>query len=170
MSSMKGPQIDKVCLNIGAGESGEPLIKAMKVLTDLTGKNPIKTYSKATVPGFGVRKDQEIGCKVTLRKKDAEEVLRKTLKTLGNRLNPKCFDKQGNFSFGIPEHIEIEGMKYDPKIGIFGFDVNVSLIRPGYRVSKRKIRKSKVGKEQRLTAEDAMEFVKQKFGVTISGD
>ncbi|MFH1786367.1 MAG: 50S ribosomal protein L5 [archaeon] len=169
MNKMAEPKIDKICLNMGVGESGEPLTKAMKVLTDLTGKNPVKTFAKATVPGFGVRQNQEIGCKVTLRNEAAENFLRKAFKTVGNKLSPKCFDKNGNFSFGVSEHIELEGMRYDPKIGIFGFDVAVNLIRPGYRIAKRKKSKSKIGNKHKLTPADSMEYVKNKFGVTIGG-
>ena len=83
-----------------------------------------------------------------------------------NRLSSRSFDGTGNFSFGIKEYIDVPGMEYDPKIGILGMDVCVTLERPGYRV-KRKRLGSKIGKNHVITKQDAMEFMKENFGVAI---
>ncbi len=76
----------------------------------------------------------QIGCKVTIRGKEAEEFVKKALWIRENRLAKYSFDPEGNFSFGIQDYTDFPGMKYDPEIGIFGLDVSVSLSRPGKRV------------------------------------
>ena len=161
------PKIEKVVVNIGVGKSGEPLEKASKVLKDLTGQTPCKRKAKKTIRDFGIRKDEPISCIVTLRKQGAIEFLKKVLSAVDDKLSKNCFDKYGNFSFGIKEHIEIPGVKYDPEIGIFGMDVCVSLSRHGYRIKKRQRAKAKIGSKHILTPEEAMLFVKDTLGVEI---
>jgi len=162
---MRKIRIEKVVLNIGIGESGEKLEKAKNLLEQLTGKKAILTKTKRRTT-FGVSKGREIGTKVTLRKDEAIEILKRLLATKDNKLSPRCFDKNGNFSFGIHEHIDIPGVKYDPKIGILGMDVCVTLERPGFRVKKKRITKP-VGKKHRISKEEAIEFIKKNFGITI---
>jgi large subunit ribosomal protein L5 len=161
------PKIEKVVVNISVGKSGEPLEKASKVLKQLTGQTPCKRKAKKTIRDFGIRKGEPISCIVTLRKQRAIEFLKKVLPVLDNKISKEQFDKYGNFSFGIKEHIEISGVKYDPEIGIFGMDVCVSLSRPGYRVKNRRKRKAEIGVRHILTPQEAMIFVKDNFGVEI---
>ncbi|MEM3696662.1 MAG: 50S ribosomal protein L5 [Candidatus Bathyarchaeia archaeon] len=161
------PKIEKVVVNISVGKSGEPLEKASKVLKQLTGQNPCKRKAKKTIRDFGIRKGEPISCIVTLRKQRAIEFLKKVLPVIDNKISKERFDKHGNFSFGIKEHIEISGVKYDPEIGIFGMDVCVSLSRPGYRVKNRRKRKAQIGAKHILTPEEAMVFVKDSLGVEI---
>jgi len=164
---MLKPEIEKVVINISVGKSGEPLEKAVTVLKDLTGQNPCKRKAKKTVRDFGIRKGEPIACVVTLRKQRVMEFLKKVLPVIDNRLPRKNFDKQGNFSFGIKEHIEIPGVKYNPDIGIFGMDICVSLSRPGYRVKNRRIGKTKIGSKTVLKPEEAMVFAKDTLGIEI---
>lgn len=164
---MLKPRIEKVVVNVSVGKSGEPLEKAAKVLKELTGQTPSKRKAKQTIREFGIRKGEPIACVVTLRKQKAIDFLQKVLPVIGNKLSGSCFDRHGNFSFGIEEHIEIPGVKYNPEIGIFGMDVCVSLTRPGYRVKKRRKKKEKVGLKHVLTPEEAMVFVKDCLGVEI---
>ncbi len=166
MNKMNTVKLDKITLNIGVGEAGEKLEKRMKILEELSGTKVIKTKAKKRIPTWNVRPGMEIGAKVTLRGKNAEKMLKILLKAVDNTLKPKNFDKQGNFSFGIKEYIDIKEIQYNPKLGIFGFDVAVTLKKPGYRVAQRKIKKSKIGKKQLVTKEEAQEFIK-KIGVTI---
>ncbi|MCK4424408.1 50S ribosomal protein L5, partial [Candidatus Bathyarchaeota archaeon] len=102
---MLKPRIEKVVVNMSVGKSGEPLEKAARVLKDLTGQNPCKRKARKTVRDFGIRKGEPIACIVTLRKQRAVEFLKKALTVLDNKISKDCFDKQGNFSFGIKEHI-----------------------------------------------------------------
>ncbi len=164
---MLKPRIEKVVVNISVGKSGEPLEKATKVLKELTGQNPCKRKAKKTIRDFGIRRGEPIACMVTLRKQKAIEFLKKVLPVVDNKISKGCFDEHGNFSFGIKEHIEIPGVRYDPEIGIFGMDICVSLSRPGYRVKKRRIEKGKIGSKHLLTPEEAMVFVKEALGVEI---
>lgn len=164
---MLKPRIDKVVVNISVGKSGEPLEKAVRVLKDLTGQNPCKRKARKTVRDFGIRKGEPIACMVTLRKQRAVEFLKKALTVLDNKISKKCFDKHSNFAFGIKEHIEIPGVKYDPDIGIFGMDVCISLSRPGYRVKNRRIKRTKIGAQHILTREETMVFAKNVLGVEL---
>ncbi len=161
------PRVAKVTINIGVGEAGERLEKAEKVLEMLTGRKPVKTIAKRTNKEFGIRKGMPIGCKVTLRKKEAEEFLKKAFGILNNKIPSYSFDDEGNFSFGIPDYTLFPDQKYDPEIGIFGMDICVTLERIGYRIKHRKIRRRKIPAKHRIKREEAMEFVKKRFNVEV---
>jgi large subunit ribosomal protein L5 len=164
---MKEIRLEKVTLNIGAGEAGPKLEMAKKLLEKLSGTKVVVTltHKRST---FGVAKRRPIGVKVTLRGEKARAFLANVLKANENRLKPDQFDAQGNFSVGVKEYIDLPGVKYDPEIGILGMDVCATLSRPGYRVARRKIRPGRIGKRHRITAEEASEWVKKEFNVTIS--
>ena len=166
-NAIQQPRIDKVTLNIGAGESGEKLVKAEKLLTKLTNRKPVRTVSRTKVLAWNLRKGEPIGCKITLRGSEAEEVLKRMLYAKDNKLSPSNFDAAGNVAFGIHEYIDIQGMKYDPNIGILGLNVNVTMGKPGCRVRRRRLHQRAVAKEQRVTQQEAIEFMKEKFGVEI---
>jgi large subunit ribosomal protein L5 len=104
---------------------------------------------------------------VTVRGERGMELLRRLLKAVDNKLKESSFDRQGNFSFGIREHIDIPGIKYDPDLGVFGMDVCVSLRRRGYRIMHRRRGGRKVPKAHRVTKEEAIDWVKNKFGVQV---
>jgi large subunit ribosomal protein L5 len=164
---LREPQIEKVVVNIGVGEGGEKLIKAERVLELLTHHKPVRTISRTTNKDLGIRKGMPIGCKVTLRGNDAHEFLKKAFWVKDNKIAHYSFDPEGNFSFGISDHIDFEGMKYDPSIGIFGMDVCVTLKRPGLRVAKRKRARRSIPKRHRLTPEETQEFLKKEFNVEV---
>lgn len=164
---MREVRVEKVTLNIGVGEGGEKLSKAETLLERLSGQKPCRTQAKKTVREFGMRKGEPVGVKVTLRGRRAEEMLSKLLQAVDNRLPSRCFDGNGNFSFGIKEYIDIPGVRYDPELGMFGMDVCVSLERPGYRVKRRKRRAVKIPKAHAVTREEAIKFATEKLGVTV---
>lgn len=164
---MLKPKIEKVVVNISVGKSGEPLEKAVKVLKEIAGQTPCRRKAKESVRDFNIRKGESIACIVTLRKEKAVDFLNKVLPVIDKKLSGRCFDRQGNFSFGIKEHIELPGVKYDPDVGIFGMDVCVSVTRPGYRVKTRRRRRSKLGTKHVLTPEESMAFAKETLGVEI---
>jgi large subunit ribosomal protein L5 len=164
---MLRPKIDKVVVNISVGKSGEPLEKATRILQELTNQTPSKRKAKTSIRDFGIRKGEPIACIVTLRKQGATEFLKKALPVIDNKLSRKCFDRHGNFAFGIKEHIELPGVKYDPDVGIFGMDVCVSMNRSGYRVKERRREKAKIGKRHILTPTETMTFVKEALGIEI---
>jgi large subunit ribosomal protein L5 len=164
---MRQPQIDKVVVNIGVGEAGERLNKAQKVLNMVTKQKPVVTTAKVTNRDLGVRFGMPIGCKVTMRGDKAQDFLRKALLIREGRIAVYSFDKEGNLSFGIPDYTDFEGMKYDPEIGIFGMDVNVVFMRPGYRVAKRRIMTRKIPRKHRMTRDEAISFMKEQFKVEV---
>lgn len=167
MSDMKQPKIGKVVVNIGVGEAGERLNKALKVLDMITHQKPVVTTAKVTNRDLGVRFGMPIGCKVTMRGEKAQAFLRKALSIRDNRVAIYSFDKEGNLSFGLPDYTDFEGMRYDPEIGIFGMDVNVVFMRPGYRVAKRRIMTRKIPHEHRMTREEAISFMKEQYKVEV---
>ncbi len=162
------PIIEKVTVNMSVGQSGRPLEQAETILKKLTNQKPSKRKAKKTVREFGIRKGESIACLVTLRGEKAQEFLRKAFYAVENKLSKYCFDRQGNFAFGINEHINIPGTKYSPELGIHGMDVAVSLGRAGYRVKRRHRNKSKIGKAHLLTAKEAILFIKDEFDVEIA--
>ena len=169
ISKMREILIDKVTVNIGVGGMGEALDNAVELLKKLTGKKPILTKAKKRNPTWGLRKGLPIGAKVTLRGKDAIEFLKKALKAVKNKIKERSFDRLGNFSFGVKSYIDFPGAKYDPNIGMYGFDVCVTLKRRGFRVKQRKIAKARVGKKHLINKEEAKAFLEKNFGVEVVG-
>ena len=167
-NTMKKISLEKVVLNMGVGKSGEPLETGKKGLEQIVDKKPNLRNSKKAHRDWGVRKDEPIGVAVTVRGKDAIELLKKLLVSKGNKISSRSFDKSGNFSFSIKEHIDIEGVKYDPKIGILGLDIAVRLTRPGFNIRVRGSHKSTIGKHHKITPDEAKEFVRKEFGVSVS--
>lgn len=165
MNTMKSIRIEKITLNIGCGGAGEKLDKAKKLLEFLTEKKVVITTTRSRT-SFGMAKGRPIGCKVTLRGKNAEEFLKKALSAVDSKLSKNIFDKHGSFSFGIKEHIDIPGIRYDPEIGIFGMDVCVTLERPGFRVKRKKF-PGKIGKKHLIYPEEAMEWVVKNYKVEL---
>jgi len=164
-NSMRQPRIEKVVVNICTGQAGEPLEKARTVLESITGHKACQRKAKRTVRDWGIRKGEPIAVTVTLRRGDAHSFLKRAFDAIGNRLKKSSFDARGNFAFGIREHIELPGVRYDPNIGIFGMDICVTMEKAGYRVKRRRRLKSEVGRAQRITPEESMGYVKELFGV-----
>lgn len=164
---MLEPRIGKVVVNISTGRSGEILEKARSIIKELTGQEPCTRRAKRTIRTFGIRKGEPIACMVTLRRERAEEFLERALSAIGRRILERSFDEKGNFAFGIKEHIDIPGTRYNPQLGIFGMDVVVNIERPGYRVSRRRRCRSKVGKSHRVGSGEAIEFIRERFGAEV---
>ncbi|MFH1228960.1 MAG: 50S ribosomal protein L5 [Candidatus Aenigmatarchaeota archaeon] len=166
MNPMRNIRIEKLTLNIGCGESGDKVDKAKKLLESLTEKKKVvitKTHDRTS---FGMATGRPIGCKVTLRGKTADEFLKRALATVDFKIQKRSFDKQGSFSFGIKEHIDMPGVRYDPEIGIFGMDVCITLERPGFRIKRKKIH-TKIGKKHLLNPEESMEWLAKNYKVEI---
>jgi large subunit ribosomal protein L5 len=153
--------VEKVVLNIGCAGNLEKIEKAKELLQRITGKKPVVTLSRKRST-FGIAKGKPIGVKVTLRKKEAEEFLKKVFEVYKNKIPSKVFDDWGNFSLGIQKYFELPGIKYDHKIGVLGMDVCVSLRRPGAY-----LKDGTLSRKQRVKKEEAIEFLKNKFGVEV---
>jgi large subunit ribosomal protein L5 len=167
MNPMQQVVVDKVVVHMGVGEAGDKLVKAEDILKTITGQSTVRTIARNTVPAFGIRKGAPIGCKVTLRGNNAIKFLETSLKLVDVEIVRRQFDQQGNFGFGIDEHTDFPGMSYDPKIGIFGMDVNVALKKPGARIARRTIAQRKVPHCQVVKPDEAVSFITQRFGVEV---
>src|SRR3989338_1238596 len=158
MNPMKNIRIEKLTLNIGAGKEQAKLEKGVLLLKTITNKR---------IPSWGVRPGLPIGCKLTLRKQSAKELIKRLLKAKQNKLKESNFDNLGNVSFGIHEYIDIPGIEYDPKIGVLGLQVCITLERPGYRIKKRKLKQKKIAKSHVIKKQDALDFMKKEFNVNV---
>lgn len=164
---MRIPYIAKVTVNIGVGESGERLQKAMALLEKLTGAKPVPRAAKRSIREFGVKRGENIAAVVTLRRAAAEEFLRRVLEGVGLRIRASSFDDNGNFSIGVKEYLILPGARYDAEIGIFGMDVSATLERKGYRVLRRRRARSKIPRRHRVSREEAMAYMALKYNVSI---
>jgi large subunit ribosomal protein L11e len=165
---MKDIKVDKLIINCCVGESGDRLTRAARVLEQLTGQQPVYSKARYTLRSFGIRRNEKISVHVTVRGEKALEIIERGLKVKEYELLAQNFSETGNFGFGINEHIDL-GIKYDPTTGIYGMDFFVCLTRAGTRVTRRKIRQSKLGYSHRIQKEDAIKWFQDKFeGVVLS--
>ncbi|MEW5997063.1 MAG: 50S ribosomal protein L5 [Candidatus Micrarchaeota archaeon] len=164
---MRQITIEKVTANIGIGASGDRLDNAKELLSKLTGAKVVLTKAKKRNPTFKLRPGLEIGVKTTLRGARAFEFLEKSLAARKKTLHAGNFDHRGNFSFGVHEYIDFPGAKYDPKIGMMGFDVCVTLRRRGKRVGERRLKRSKVGRHHLVSKEEGIGFARAALGVKV---
>jgi len=162
---MREIRIEKITLNMGCGTDKNKLDRAKKLLETLSGQKVLTTLSKKRST-FGVTKGKPIGVKVTLRKERALKFLRDALSAVDNELKESQIN-DGNFSVGIKEYIDLPDIQYDPEVGIIGFDVCVTLERPGFRIMRKKIKQSKISKKHKITKVETIEWLKNKFGVKI---
>jgi len=167
---MQEPRIEKLTLNIGAGKDQTKLEKGVAVLKLITGIEPLKTITQKRIPTWGLRPGLPVGCKLTLRKQKAEEILKRLLESKDNTLKQTHFDEAGSISFGITEHIDIPGITYDPKIGVIGLQVCLTLEKPGYRIKRRKLEKKQIPKKHAIRKEEAIKFMQNKFKIKLTGE
>lgn len=162
---MREPSIEKVVVHMGVGQGGRDLGNAEEIIGEITGQQSVRTSAKRTVQAFDIREGDPIGTKVTLRDENAEEFLATALPLAD--ISASQFDNAGNVSFGVDEHTAFPSQEYDPQTGIYGLDVTVTLVRPGYRVAKRDQVTRSIPDGHRMTAEDAIAFLETEFDVEI---
>lgn len=167
---MQEIKVEKVTLNIGAGKDQAKLENGIKLLKNITGISPVKTFTQKRIPGWGLRPGLPIGCKITLRNQQAGEVIKRLLEAKDNILSKSQFDEYGNIAFGIAEYIDIPSVKYDPKIGIMGLEICITLQRAGFRIKRRRIKKRKIPKKHAIHKEEAVEFMKKNFNIKTGED
>jgi len=161
-------KVGKVVVNIGLGKSGEAIERGKQVLEQVTAQRPSQRRAKKSIRDFGIHKGEPIGVSVTVRGDRAVGLIEKLLTAKEKKLASSSFDPKGSVSFGIKEHIEIPGIKYDPAIGILGMNVSVLLERPGYSVTRRSRRTARIGRAQLVSKEESMQYFKEKFGVAVT--
>jgi len=160
---MREIKLEKVILNIGG--VAEKLDKGVILLEAISGKKAVRVKAVKRIPTWSVRPGLEVGAKVTLRGKDALEIIKKLLPAIDNTLKEKQI-QDNCFSFGIHEYIEIPGVEYIREVGIMGFEVTVVFSRAGKSVEKKKIKR---GKARRLivTREEIENYLITKFNTEI---
>ena len=134
-NSMQVPRITKITLNMGVGEAvadKKVLDNAVADMEKIAGQKVVKTLARKSVAGFKIRDGYPIGCKVTLRRERMYEFLDRLVNIAIPRirdfrgLNPKSFDKQGNYSMGVAEQIIFPEINYDQIDAIRGLDITLS--------------------------------------------
>ena len=129
------PKINKIVLNMGIGENvsdSKKINSAVDALELISGQKPIKTIAKKAIAGFKLREGLPVGVKVTLRKKVMYEFIDRLINIALPRvrdfrgLNKKSFDGNGNYAFGIKEHIIFPEINYESVTDIWGMDVVIS--------------------------------------------
>ena len=129
------PKINKIVLNMGIGENvsdSKKINSAVDALELISGQKPVKTIAKKAIAGFKLREGLPVGVKVTLRKKVMYEFIDRLINIALPRvrdfrgLNKKSFDGNGNYAFGIKEHIIFPEINYESVTDIWGMDVVIS--------------------------------------------
>ena len=128
------PQIKKVVLNMGLGVDGNDnkIVKSCEEdLSKITGQKPVITKFKKSISNFKTRKGTNAGIKVTLRKDKMYEFIDRLVNIALPRikdfrgLSTKGFDKFGNYTFGIKEHIIFPEVNFDKVEKIRGLDITI---------------------------------------------
>ena len=129
-----GPSIQKVIINMGLGLDGNDakiLKSSEEDLAKIAGQKPVITKFKKSVANFKTRKGSNAGLKVTLRKNKMYEFLDRLVNIALPRikdfrgLSPKGFDKFGNYTFGIKEHIIFPEVSFDRADKVRGLDITI---------------------------------------------
>lgn len=168
VNPMRELRVTKVTLNFGAGKNPQLLERGMLLLEKVSGKAPLQTITQKRIPNWNLRPGLPIGAKITLRGKEAQELLKLLLTAKHDGLSARNFDVNGNVSFGVPEYIEIDGMKYDPDIGMLGFEAAVTIERPGFRIKKRRLFPKKIPASHQVTKSEAIAFMTENYGITVN--
>ena len=131
-----GPQIQKIVINMGLGLDGNDakILKSCEEdLANITGQKPVVTKFKKSIANFKTRKNTNAGLKVTLRKNKMYEFIDRLVNIALPRikdfrgLSPNGFDKFGNYSFGIKEHIVFPEVNFDKVDKIRGLDITITI-------------------------------------------
>jgi large subunit ribosomal protein L5 len=132
---MEVPRITKITLNMGVGEAvadKKVLQNAVGDMEKIAGQKAVRTLARKSVAGFKIRDGYPIGCKVTLRRERMYEFLDRLVNIAIPRirdfrgLNPKSFDRQGNYSMGVSEQIIFPEINYDEIDAVRGLDITIS--------------------------------------------
>ena len=132
---MEVPRITKITLNMGVGEAvadKKVLQNAIGDMEKIAGQKAVQTLARKSVAGFKIRDGYPIGCKVTLRRERMYEFLDRLVNIAIPRirdirgLNPKSFDRQGNYSMGVSEQMIFPEINYDEIDTVRGLDITIS--------------------------------------------
>ena len=129
---MQVPKLEKIVINIGAGDAAgnsKLLDAAVADLTKISGQKPVITRARKSIAGFKLREGQAIGCKVTLRGENMYNFMDKLISIALPRVrdfrgvSPKAFDGRGNYTMGIKEQLIFSDIDYDDVVKVRGMDI-----------------------------------------------
>ena len=133
-NKLMSPRFEKVVINMGLGNDGNDK-KILKSYSDdismITGQKPVVTKFKKSISNFKTRKNTNAGLKVTLRKNKMYEFIDRLVNIALPRikdfrgLSPQSFDKFGNYTFGIKEHVVFPEVNFDKVEKIRGMDITI---------------------------------------------
>lgn len=131
-SPMQIPRLEKIVVNVGAGdakENSKVIDTVIADLTAITGQKAVPTYAKKSVANFKLRAGTKIGAKVTLRGERMYEFMDRLFNLALPRvrdfkgINPNGFDGRGNYSLGLKEQLIFPEIDYDKVEKIRGMDI-----------------------------------------------
>lgn len=131
-SVMQVPKLEKIIVNIGAGEGSKDekfITAAVNDLTKITGKKPVVTKARKSIAGFKIREGQPVGVKVTLRGENMYYFFEKLVKVGLPRVrdfrgvSAHSFDGHGNYTLGIKEQLIFPEIEYDDVVKVRGMDI-----------------------------------------------
>lgn len=131
-STMQIPKLEKIVINVGAGDAKDNSKVIDSIMTDLqtiSGQKPVPTYAKKSVANFKLREGMKIGAKVTLRGERMYEFVDRLFNIALPRvrdfkgINPDGFDGRGNYSLGLKEQLIFPEIVYDQVEKIRGMDI-----------------------------------------------
>jgi len=134
-NDMQVPRITKITINMGVGEAvadKKVMDAAVEDLTRITGQKPSVRPARKAVASFKVREGLAVGCKVTLRGARMYDFLDRLINVAMPRIrdfrgvNPRSFDGQGNYSFGVKEQIIFPEIAYDQIDQLRGMDITIT--------------------------------------------
>ena len=135
-NSLMVPKVNKIVINMGLGVDGNDnkILKSCEEdLSKITGQKPVFTKFKKSISNFKTRKNSNAGLKVTLRKDKMYEFIDRLVNIALPRikdfrgLSSSAFDKFGNFSFGVKEHIIFPEVNFDKVEKIRGLDITINI-------------------------------------------
>ena len=135
-NSLMVPKVNKVVINMGLGVDGNDnkILKSCEEdLSKITGQKPVFTKFKKSISNFKTRKNSNAGLKVTLRKDKMYEFIDRLVNIALPRikdfrgLSSSAFDKFGNYSFGVKEHIIFPEVNFDKVEKIRGLDITINI-------------------------------------------
>jgi len=146
---MAVPRLEKIVVNMGVGratENKKRLEDAMRDLATITGQKPCVCKARKSVSAFRLRQGQEIGCKVTLRKKRMYEFLDRLISLAIPRIRDfrgwslSAFDGRGNYSLGISEQVVFPEINIDKVEFVQGMDITLRITGHSDEVSREMLR------------------------------
>ncbi len=132
---MQIPKIEKIVINVGAGEAkdnSKVITSIVEDLSTITGQKPVVCTARKSVANFKIREGMKIGAKVTLRGDKMYEFLDRFFNLALPRvrdfrgISSKSFDGRGNYNMGVKEQLIFPEIEYDKIDKVRGMDISIS--------------------------------------------